>query len=97
MGKEILSANQIFKNCFQGRKLSNTKVIKRGKISKTIAFEIARNNGVNGDYTKCIITIVDSETNQSLENDSIGLYTTYDNLELAEAAIILYKEEKNGK
>jgi len=91
-----LSANQIFKNCFNGRRLSNTKVIKRGKITKTKAYEIARNNGVHGDYTECIITVVDSETNQSLDTASIGLYSIYDNLELAETAITSYKERCNA-
>jgi len=83
------SAKQIIKDFFKGAKLTNTVVVKVGKINKDIAFEISRVS--NGMYMgKCYVTIVSSAKDLTLE---LLKNSSFDNFDLANKQVQLLKNK----
>jgi len=77
------TAKEILKNIFKGTKLSNTSIVKIGKITKDVAYEIARVS--NGMYMgECYLTIVSSTKDLTLD---ILEKVCFENLDLAEKEV----------
>ena len=82
---KVLNANEMFKKVFDGRRLTNTRIIKRGKINKDMSFEIAENINRDGAFLT-VVTLKNNDILRDLEINNI-----YDNKELAKDALDLFK------
>lgn len=87
------TAREIFKTCFEGRKLVNTRVVKQGKFTKQIAYEISAVS--SGAYCGTHILMIANEK-ENLTSNYLE-YCSFDNILQVEAKVEelkkLFKEQ----
>ena len=98
MGKTF-SANEIFKKVFDRATLVNTKIEKRGKLTRDIAYEIASVR--DGMYMgNCILTILSNKLGKDSFNfdflGELGLEKSYQDVHAANNAISSVMTERRG-